>query len=143
MTKSSVSYLVDALERMGDMPDSKKAEQLKMSAQALWNYKNGVSKMDNFACIMVGRYLGIDPMAIIAACEEERAKNEEKQGFWRDFRSTLGTLVATLVLTTLLMMTPTPASAATADTVNISYDKCLLCLINYTNLPQRDPPLTP
>lgn len=117
MTKSSVSYLEDALERMGDMPDSKKAEQLKMSAQALWNYKNGVSKMDNFACIMVGRYLNIDPMKIIAACEEERAKNEDKQGFWRDFRSTLGsTIVAALVVTSLIAMMPTPAQAGTFDT---------------------------
>ena len=116
MTKSSVSYLEEALERMGDMPDSKKAEQLKMSAQALWNYKNGVSKMDNFACIMVGRYLNIDPMKIIAACEEERAKNEDKQGFWRDFRSTLGsTIVAALVLASLTAMMPTPALAGTFD----------------------------
>lgn len=136
MTKSSVSYLVDALERMGDMPDSKKAEQLKMSAQALWNYKNGVSKMDNFACIMVGRYLGIDPMAIIAACEEERAKNEEKQGFWRDFRSTLGsTIVAALVVTSLIAMMPTPAQAGTFDTAkepmtNVYYVKC--CAENQT-----------
>lgn len=114
--KSSISYLEDALTRMGDEPDSKKAEQLKMTKQALWNYRNGVSKMDNFACIMIGNYLGIDPMAIIAACEEERAKSEEKQGFWRDFRSTLGsTIVAALVLASLTAMIPTPALAGTFD----------------------------
>lgn len=111
--KTSISYLEDALEKMGDETDRKKAEQLKMTPQALWNYRNGVSKMDNFACISIGRYLGIDPMEIIAACEEERAKSEEKQGFWRDFRSSLGTkLAAVLTIGTAMMMAPNPAQAA-------------------------------
>lgn len=117
--RTSISYLEEALERMGNEPDKKKAEKLKLTATALSNYLNGVSKMDNFACIMVGRYLGIDPMKIIAACEEERAKSEEKQGFWRDFQKQLGQKLAVgLAVTTMAMMNPAPAEAGVANTQN-------------------------
>lgn len=119
--KNSISYLEDALEKMGNEPDKKKAEKLKMTPQALSNYRHGVSRMDNFACIMVGNYLGIDPMKIIAACEEERAKSEEKQEFWRDFQKSLSVKIAAALTITAAMTatapevkagTPTPAKPA-------------------------------
>lgn len=113
--KTSISYLEDALDKMGDQTDRKKAEQLKMTPQALWNYRNGVSRMDNFACISIGRYLGIDPMEIIAACEEERAKSEDKQGFWRDFRKTLGVQVVASLTMGALTMTAAPEAKAASN----------------------------
>jgi hypothetical protein len=125
--RTSISYLEEALERMGDETDKKKAERLKMTPQALWNYRNGISKMDNFACIMVGRYLGIDPMKIMAACEEERAKTEEKQAFWRDFRSTLSGLAIAAALGATMTAAPDLAQANTVK--NAANDKCLLCQI--------------
>lgn len=112
--KTSIGYLEEALTRMGDEPNSKKAERLKMSKQALHNYITGASRMDNFACIMVGRYLGIDPMKIMAACEEERAKSEEKQEFWRDFRKTLSGLAIAAALGVTTMAAPSQAHAYTA-----------------------------
>ena len=73
--------------------------------------------MDDFACIMVGRVLGIDPMEIIAACQEEREKNEERRGFWRDFRETLGTKIAVaLTIGALAAGSPTPAQATMTTT---------------------------
>lgn len=111
--KASRDYLEEALAKMGDYSDAEKARQLKFSPQAMSFYRSGERKMDNFACIAIGRYLGIDPMEIIAACEEERAKSEDKQGFWRDFRSSLGTkLAAALTIGTAMMMAPNPAQAA-------------------------------
>lgn len=125
--RTSISYLEEALEKMGDEPNNKKAERLKMSKQALHNYLSGTSRMDNFACIMVGRYLGVDPMKIMAACEEERAKTEEKQAFWRDFRSTLSGLAIAAALGVTTMAAPSPAHASVVK--NAAYDKCLLCQI--------------
>jgi len=125
--RTSISYLEEALEKMGDEPDKRKAERLKLTATALCNYRAGVSRMDNFACIMVGRYLGIDPMKIMAACEEERAKTEEKQAFWRDFRSTLSGLAIAAALGATMATAPSPANAAIVK--NAVYDKCLLCQI--------------
>lgn len=125
MTRTSISYLEEALEKMGDMPDSRKAERLKMSPQALWNHRKGVSKMDNYACIMVGRYLGIDPMKIIAACEEERTKSQEKQEFWRDFRSTLGVAAVAPLAAMMMMTTPQEAHAKPTEPsmTNVYYVK--------------------
>lgn len=113
--RTSISYLEEALEKMGDEPDKRKAERLKLTATALCNYRAGVSRMDNFACIMVGRYLGIDPMKIMAACEEERAKTEEKQEFWRDFRKTLSGLAIAAALGVTTMAAPSPAHAYTVN----------------------------
>jgi len=119
--RTSISYLEEALERMGDETDKKKAERLKMTPQALSNYRKEVSRMDNFACIMVGRYLGIDPMKIMAACEEERAKSEEKQEFWRNFRSTLSGLAIAAALGATTMAAPSTAHASVVK--NVVYDK--------------------
>lgn len=116
--RTSRSYLEEALERMGDEPDKKKAERLKLTPTALSNYRTGVSRMDNFACIMVGRYLGIDPMKIMAACEEERAKTEEKQAFWRDFRNTLSGLGMAAALGATMTAAPDQAHAYTVKLQN-------------------------
>lgn len=114
--KQSREYLEEALTLMGDMSDSEKAKRLKIAQPTISQYRTGARKMDDFACIMVARVLGVDPMRIIAACQEEREKNEERREFWRDFRSTLGsTIVAALVLTSLTAMIPTPALAGTFD----------------------------
>lgn len=116
--RTSISYLEEALEKMGDEPDKRKAERLKLTATALCNYRAGVSRMDNFACIMVGRYLGIDPMKIMAACEEERAKTEEKQAFWRDFRNTLSGLGIAAALGATMTAAPDQAHAYTVKLQN-------------------------
>lgn len=112
--KSSKDYLEEALMKLGDKPDSEKAKQLKITPGALSHYRKGIRTMDEFSCIMVARLLGIDPMRIIAACQEEREKSEERREFWRDFRSTLGGWIAApLALMILLMATPGQAQAST------------------------------
>lgn len=113
--KASRDYLEEALAKMGDCSDAEKARQLKFSPQAMSFYRSGERKMDNFACIAIGRYLGIDPMEIIAACEEERAKSEDKQGFWRDFRKTLGVQVVASLTMGALTMTAAPEAKAASN----------------------------
>lgn len=111
--KESRDYLEEALTKLGDKPDVEKARTLKFSPQALSLYRNGTRKMDDFACIMVARVLGIDPMRIIAACQEEREKSEERREFWRDFRSTLGGWIAApLAFLILQAATAQPAQAS-------------------------------
>ncbi|MCD0494498.1 helix-turn-helix domain-containing protein [Chromobacterium violaceum] len=85
--KTALEYLQEAEEKLGTSNNaSATARALKTTPQAIHNYKNGVSKMDDYHCIRVAQVLGIDPMEIIAAAQEEREKNEEKREFWRDFR---------------------------------------------------------
>ncbi|MEN2424904.1 hypothetical protein AA0N74_02505 [Chromobacterium vaccinii] len=85
--KTALEYLEEAEEKLGTCSNaSATARALKTTPQAIHNYKSGVSKMDDYHCIRVAQVLGIDPMEIIAAAQEEREKNEEKREFWRDFR---------------------------------------------------------
>ena len=85
--KLSTDYLIEALEKLGKMPDGKKAEALKISPQALSGYKSGDRIMDDFACIMVANQ-----------------KTQERRDFWADFRRKIGALaVAGLVVLTTLM----------------------------------------
>lgn len=108
--KKSTEYLKEALEKMGNMSDAKKAERLKISRQALSSYQIGNRIMDDFMCILVARELGIDPLEVIAAANMEREKSQERRDFWQDFREKIGItgLAGLLVLTT---MTPQPAHA--------------------------------
>lgn len=100
--KKTFEFLQDALEKLGDLSDRKKAEQLKISPQALSDYKSGNRVMDDYACIVVAEYLGIDPLEIIAAANMEREKNQAKKDFWQDFRKKITQLVVGgLVITTM------------------------------------------
>lgn len=111
--KASKEYLEEALSAMGDVSDTEKAKALKIAGSTLSLYRSGDRKMDDYACIMVARVLGLDPMEIIAACQEEREKSEERREFWKDFRQTLGAkLAAVLTIGTAMMMAPNPAQAA-------------------------------
>ncbi|MFD2449997.1 helix-turn-helix domain-containing protein [Vogesella fluminis] len=60
----------------------KKAEALKMHRNSVNSYKRGERIMDDYACIVVAEYLGIDPLEIIAAAnmEREKAKPERTSG---------------------------------------------------------------
>ncbi|OQS44024.1 hypothetical protein B0T49_21755 [Chromobacterium violaceum] len=84
--KKSIEYLIEAKTALNAASDYALAKALKTSHVNISNYMNGKSQMDDYHCIKVAQVLGIDPMEIIAAAQEEREKNEEKREFWRDFR---------------------------------------------------------
>ena len=110
--KASRDYLEEALSKLGDCSDAEKARQMKFSPQAMSFYRSGERKMDDFACIMVARVLGLDPMEIIAACQEEREKSEERREFWKDFRKTLGVQVVASLTLGAMTMTAAPEAKA-------------------------------
>ncbi|MDC7712206.1 hypothetical protein [Vogesella indigofera] len=100
--KLSSDYLQEALEKLGDMAEGKKAEALKIHRNTLICYKNGERIMDDYACIVVAEYLGIDPLEIIAAANMEREKSQARRDFWQDFRKKIAQLVVGgLVITTM------------------------------------------
>jgi hypothetical protein len=102
--KLSTDYLIEALEMLGEMPDAKKYERLKLHKNTVNQYRRGERVMDDFACIMVANQLGIDPLEVIAAANMEREKTQERRDFWADFRKKIGALaVAGLVILTTLM----------------------------------------
>ena len=88
---------------LGNMPEIKKAETLKMHRNTLNSYKRGECIMDDFYCIVSAEILGIDALEIIAAANYEREKNQARKDFWQDFRRKIGALaIAGLVVLTML-----------------------------------------
>lgn len=116
--KTSRDYLEEALEKLGDISDTEKAKRLKIAQPTISQYRSGNRKMDDFACIMVGRVLGVDPMKIIAASQEEREKNQERKEFWRDFRNTLSGLGIAAALGATMTAAPEQAHAYTVKLQN-------------------------
>ncbi|WP_137009771.1 hypothetical protein [Aquitalea aquatilis] len=84
--KKSIDYLKEAKEKLGVESDYALAKALKTNQQNISRYMAGGSVMDDYHCLVVAKALGIDPMRIIAAAQEEREKSEEKREVWRDFR---------------------------------------------------------
>ncbi|MEN7433747.1 hypothetical protein VA599_23665 [Chromobacterium sp. TRC.1.1.SA] len=113
--KLSVDYLQDAIEKLGDMSQNKKAEKMGLNGNTLSQYMTGARIMDDYACIMVAQVLGIDGMEVIAAAQMEREKNLDKKAFWEDFRKKLGVKLGITGLGMALIvgsLTPSNAYAA-------------------------------
>ncbi|NHR04358.1 hypothetical protein HA052_04025 [Chromobacterium haemolyticum] len=91
--KLSVDYLQEAIEKMGDISQNKKAEKLGIGGNTLSQYMTGARTMDDFACIMVAKVLGIDGMIVIAAAQMEREKNQARKDVWEDLVKKMGALV--------------------------------------------------
>ncbi|WP_052877918.1 hypothetical protein [Chromobacterium subtsugae] len=134
--KLSSDYLRDALEKMGDKSQNKKAEELMLKGNTLSQYMTGERIMDDFACIMVAKVLGIDGMEVIAAAQMEREKNDERRAIWEDFRKKLGVKLGTAGLALILTMgslTPDRAYAHLEYLVHSVHDKSILCQIDDTD----------
>lgn len=90
--KLSVDYLQDALEKLGDISQNKKAEKMGLNGNTLSQYVTGQRIMDDFACIMVAKVLAIDGMIVIAAAQMEREKNQARKDVWEDLLKKMGAL---------------------------------------------------
>ncbi|MEO4030537.1 hypothetical protein ABH313_21125 [Chromobacterium vaccinii] len=127
--KLSVDYLQDAIEKLGDMSQNKKAEKMGLNGNTLSQYMTGTRIMDDYACIMVAQVLGIDGMEVIAAAQMEREKNLDKKAFWEDFRKKLGVKLGIVGLAVALMMGSLTPDRAYAKTLHI--DSLLMTNLYY------------
>ncbi|PTU65947.1 hypothetical protein DB032_13930 [Chromobacterium sp. Panama] len=130
--KKSVEYLLEAKEKLGCSSDYKLAKELKTSTVNISNYMNSKSQMDDYHCIRVAQVLGIDPMEIIAAAQEERERSEEKKEFWRDFR-TAREREKGLVLVPMLIMMAMVAIAL----LSLKFPEILYIMSNFGNIRRR------
>ncbi|VEB43090.1 Uncharacterised protein [Chromobacterium violaceum] len=139
--KLSGDYLREALEKMGDKSQNKKAEELMLKGNTLSQYMTGERIMDDFACIMVAQVLGIDGMEVIAAAQMEREKNQERKQVWEDFRKKLGVKLGITGLGMALIvgsLTPSNAYAAGIHANTISCVESAFQIYIMSNLAQGD-----
>lgn len=85
--KTSTEYLKLAMEKLEKTSDAQAAKALGIARSTLSEYLSGRRIMDDFACVMVAKVLEIDPMDVIAACNQERERTEDRREFWRNFRA--------------------------------------------------------
>ena len=83
----SNEYLNAALEKLALGSDARAAKEMGILKSSLSEYRSGKRIMDDFTAAKVAKILEIHPFEIIAMCNEEREKTEERRAFWRGFRS--------------------------------------------------------
>ena len=89
--KKSIEYLNEALATIGN-PSNRDAEKiLGIDHSSISLYLSGKRTMDDYACLMVARTLGIDPLPCISSANFDREKNEEKKQVWLDLWNELET----------------------------------------------------
>ncbi|WP_043634728.1 DUF3693 domain-containing protein [Chromobacterium haemolyticum] len=113
--KLSVDYLQEAIEKMGDISQNKKAEKLGIGGNTLSQYMTGARTMDDFACIMVAKVLGIDGMIVIAAAQMEREKNQARKDVWEDLLKKMGALALGGLTAGVMLMGGLSADRASAS----------------------------
>ncbi|QGZ37756.1 helix-turn-helix protein [Pseudoduganella flava] len=78
----TVNYL-DAIKTRLNLPsDYALAKRLGITQQAISNYRAGRSKMDDDVALTIAELLGVNPLAVIAAANAERAKTDEQRERW-------------------------------------------------------------
>jgi transcriptional regulator with XRE-family HTH domain len=78
----TLNYLDAVKKRLGISSDYALAKALGISQQAVSNYRAGRSKMDDDVALTIAELLGINPLAVIAAANAERAKTDEARARW-------------------------------------------------------------
>jgi transcriptional regulator with XRE-family HTH domain len=81
--KSTTEYLDEAKKRAGIESDYALAKRLGVTKAAISNYRQGISKMDDYTAAQIADLLEVDPLEVIAAANAEREKDEKKKDYWR------------------------------------------------------------
>lgn len=116
--KQSVDYLKEALEKLGDISQNKKAAALGVTGGGMSQYITGKKIMDDYACIMVAKVLGIDGMIVIAAAQMEREKNQARKDVWEDLLKKMGALALGGLTAGAMLMVSLSADRTSAQQLN-------------------------
>ncbi|BBH12969.1 DUF3693 domain-containing protein [Chromobacterium haemolyticum] len=113
--KLSSDYLREAMEKMGETSNRKAGEKLGIHGNTIGQYLSGERIMDDFACIMVAKILGIDGMIVIAAAQMEREKNQARKDVWEDLLKKMGALALGGLTAGAMLMGSLSANNASAS----------------------------
>lgn len=96
--KTISDYLDETKEKHGIKSDSELSRQLGGSRNAVSNWRQGLNKPDDYACIRMAELLGINPLEVIAASHIEREADPERAKWWADFSKRHGIKVLSVSL---------------------------------------------
>lgn len=121
-----------AVKAIGKDSDRQLAIYMGVAVTTVSSWRTKRSTPDAYALMELQKILGIDARELLAIIEAERAKTEERRGYWEEIKrsfSQKGTVTA-LALSTALMLAGTPPNAeasvrkiANSDIGNVYYVK--------------------
>jgi hypothetical protein len=111
--KTTVEWLDAVKRKHGLDSDYKLAKLLHVETQNISHYRAGRRYMDAYTAARVAELLKVDPLKVIAACEGERARNEEQRTFWKRLAAAVALGTVTTIGTP-----PPPAQAGTLHNGN-------------------------
>ncbi|KQQ97434.1 helix-turn-helix domain-containing protein [Massilia sp. Leaf139] len=79
---NTLDYLAECKRRLGIESDYALAKALGVTQQAVSSYRAGRSRIDDDVALTVAEILQIEPLAVIAAANAERAKTPEQKARW-------------------------------------------------------------
>ena len=80
--KTTIEFLDAVKEKIGITSDYALAKQLGFPLSTMSNYRTGRRIIDDDAALEVATALGVNPLAVIAAANIERAKTPEQRARW-------------------------------------------------------------
>lgn len=128
--------LKELIERAEKTAGSQKELGLRIgqSPSAIRSAKAGIIGLPDYACVMLAKLIGEEPITVIAASALVTEKNEERRKVWHPFVARAASVILASVI---LNLTPTPSQAA--PVLKLSSEHCILCQIarRYRQLKQR------
>ncbi|WP_283149413.1 hypothetical protein [Silvimonas soli] len=104
--KTINEVLDEAKKARGLDTDYKLAKTLSVTPNYVVGFRDKTRAIDNLTACRLADIIGCDPMQVIAIVELDRAKNDEKAGFWRNFlNQRFGKSAASVALVLCLTMT--------------------------------------
>lgn len=79
---NTLDYLAACKKCLGIESDYALAKALGVTQQAVSSYRSGNSKINDDVALTVAEILGINPLAVIAAANAERAKTDAQKAKW-------------------------------------------------------------
>lgn len=119
---TTVEFL-DAVKAKTGLPsDYAIAPVLGVTRSAVSKYRNGKDFLGEETALRVAHILDLEPAAVLAAIQAEKAKTDEGKAAWKLIYEKLGGIAASVAMAAILFPgSPTPASAATKELSNSVY----------------------
>ncbi|WP_375591615.1 helix-turn-helix domain-containing protein [Chitiniphilus eburneus] len=114
----------EALRTIGETSDAQLAKRIGITRQSVNQWRHRTAAPDMFALMELQKILGRDARELSAIIEAERAKTEERRGYWEEIKksfSTKGVSSAVALATAVaLLWTPQHTHAGSAKLTAIT-----------------------
>lgn len=113
----TLNEIIDAaMQASGKDSDRQLALHMGVSPQTVSHWRTGRNTPDLYALMELQKILKVDARQLAATIEAERAKTEERRGYWEDIKKSFSTkgVSSAVALATAVALFGTPSSSDAA-----------------------------